>query len=76
MNGNPFAKDNEFGTPFHLVQAEEEDTHLQGVMANLQAYIDHPDTEPRAKVELTHTLETLRLARRFLTEAQSACPRR
>lgn len=73
---NPFIKDNEFGTPFHFVEADEEVTHLQGVMANIQAYIDHPDTEEPTLSELRFTLQSLRLSHALLSKALSPVPRR
>lgn len=72
---NPFAKENQFGTPFTLIPADEEYTHLKALMANVQAYIDHPDAEEPTKTELQHALDSLKESATLLNAAMSPCPR-
>jgi hypothetical protein len=67
--------DNTFGSPFTLISNDEEDTHLEAVMCNVQAYIDHVDTEESAKAELRIALAALNRARSLLGTAMSPCPR-
>lgn len=71
---NPLCKDNTFGSPFTLIAAENEDTYLEAVMCNIQAYIDHTYTEEE-KAGLRIALGALNRARSLLGTATSGCPR-